>query len=222
MALSPKGQIELGYPKQDTLYWEDITGNYNASSNPGGYGAPNILKSDVIMTQLFLKAPGSDTEVLLTDWDYLPTDTVAAEITCDMYDDSDIEASEDTNECDDCDDPTLLTDCVEEAATCFVDGCWTIHYKVFWTDVINPTYDVTFNQLFYGQTLRRLHDMTKAVKSGTLPCHPNWNWERKLNDAWNDYQRMLLTSQLSNCDCACVTNALASVQKKLTELETNL
>lgn len=222
MALIPKGSIELGFPDQLKIWFEDITGVYNATTNPGGYGAPNIEIGDVNKTVLKMKAPGSDVWITLTDWDYLPTDAEAAEITCDMYDAS-LEEEEEEEECIECPDDVLLTDCEPEVATCFVDGCWEFEYEVYVDGLPAAEFvleaEVTWSQFFYTQTLKRLMDLDKVIKSGMVRDYENWNWEGKLNDAWNDYQRMLLSSSLNDCDCNCISTALASVQKKLTEME---
>lgn len=217
MALAPKGKITFKYPGQDKLYFLDNTGLYNVTTNSAGYGTPNIAKADVVQTDLLLRSPSDDEDVLLTSWTYLPTDAAAATIICDQYapDETD---EEDTNECDDCPDDTLLTDCDEETVTCFVDGCWKFTYKVYTVGpVLHAT--VVFNQFLYGQTLKRLHDLTKAIKSGMVNSWPNWNWEEMLTDAWIDYDSMLIVSQLSDCDCVCIENSLASLQRKLIEME---
>lgn len=219
MALIPQGSIELGFPDQTKLYFEDITGAYNASTNVGGYGAPNTAKASITKTTLKLTAPGTTTPIIIDPWDYLPTDTEQAEITCAMYDSSlEIDEVVVEDDCNNCPDDILLTDCNEDPPTCFGDGCWTFEYSVF-TGVV-PTLVATtvFTQFFYMQVLAQLMNLQGLIDSGAVTTHPNWNWQGEINMAWNNYSSMLLTSQLKDCDCNCVTSKLAKLQRKLTEM----
>lgn len=221
MALSLKGTVQLGMTNdavQTTIYFEDTTGDYNADNNTGGYGSPNSEIDDIASTKLELKAPGSDEYVTLSDWTYLPTDANPATIVCSQYTPLGEEEEEEEEDCNDCPDDELLTDCEEEEATCFVDGCWTFRYTVY-----NVSHTIlattTFTEFFYGQTYRRIHDLSKLRFSNALPIIPNFDWAYQLNLLSNDFRNLLINAGLDSCDCSCTTNALASIQKRLTQFE---
>src|SRR6185295_11206241 len=284
-------------------YFDDSTGDYDASTNPGGYGTPNPTKASITSTSLQMIAPGSDDVAVLTPWTYLPTDANPATITCDMYvpieeetcdyainigspayplanftvikngestnigsmlnqaavsayfvsqgftdaypafsklqtedvwtsvawtgqsaitftPDNCVDDDPTTDGCADCPDDILETDCDDEETTCFVDGCWTFIYTVFTGSTVIAT--TTFTQFFYGQTLKRLEDLFSLYYSNQLPNVEDINWQLQLNILKNDFDNALVNASVNDCDCLCMTNILASIQKRLTEYENKI
>lgn len=56
-----------------TLVIRDITGEYDANDNPGGYGAPNPEIGDVTGSSLIITIPSSNTPITITNPVGLPT-----------------------------------------------------------------------------------------------------------------------------------------------------
>jgi hypothetical protein len=72
MALIPKIQACVKNNCK-TLVIRDITGEYDATDNPGGYGAPNIEIGDVTGSSLIITIPGSNTPITIINPVGLPT-----------------------------------------------------------------------------------------------------------------------------------------------------
>lgn len=219
MALIPEFTVELGYPDQKLVYFQDTTPDYDADDEPGGYGTPNIEKADVFKTVISFKAPGADAFTELVDIDYLPTDG-QIEITCDNYDPEEVvEEEEDVvvEGCAVCEGESVLSDCLGVDATCFMDGCWQIKYDVY-SDADTVAGTVTTSTFFYMQVRAALQAIGKRHFNGT----------NQINDqafidlyyqAKDDFESMIFSIQVDGCECACATNALASLQKKIIKLQ---
>lgn len=220
MALIPEFTSELGYPDQKKIYFEDTTPDYDADDETGGYGTPNIAKADVFKTVISLAAPGSDTFTILTDVNYLPTDG-QVEITCDNYapeeEDDDEEDDVVVEGCDVCSGESVLSDCLGVEASCFMDGCWQLKYDVY-SDADTIVGTTTEGLFLYMQVRAALQAIGKRHFNGT----------NQINDqafidlyyqAKDDFESMIFSIQVDGCDCACATNALASLQKKIIKLQ---
>lgn len=72
MALVPKISAHVENNCK-TLVIKDLTGEYNATTNVGGYGAPNIEIGDVTGSSLIITIPSSNTPITITNPVGLPT-----------------------------------------------------------------------------------------------------------------------------------------------------
>lgn len=70
MALSVNPQIELIHTN-DTIFIVDVTGDYNAVTNPNGWGSPNLDRSDLTAITAVVTYPDATTDNLtLTGTDF--------------------------------------------------------------------------------------------------------------------------------------------------------
>lgn len=74
MPLYPKYSNEQQYPACNILNLCDITGEYNADTNPGGYGGGgNPTMEEITQTKFLFTSPGSDISIAV-DKGFLPAD----------------------------------------------------------------------------------------------------------------------------------------------------
>jgi hypothetical protein len=221
MALIPEYTTDLGYPDQKLILFEDTTPAYDVTDEPGGYGTPNIAKAAVFKTVISLKAPGADDFTELIDVDYLPADG-QIEITCDNYD-PDAEEEDDDDEdivvagCDTCHGESVLSDCLGVEASCFMDGCWQIKYDVY-SDADTIAGTVTQDVFFYMQVRAALQAIGLRHFTGTNQINDK-SFIDLYYEAKDDYESMLFNIQVAGCECACATNSLSSLQKKIIKLQ---
>lgn len=216
MALIPVFTIALTYPAQRSLIFEDVTSDYNEDTAPGGYGDPNIEKSEVTSTKIYAKREEEEeyTQITVT---YLPTGDPVT-ITCDDYIPVDEDEAED-EDCVICAPGIGDTDCNPVAATCFTDGCWNFKYEVFVGVTLIAT--TITDQFLYGQTQARFTALGKQYFDGACNNCMNGDFIKSLNDARNDFEELLFVARTDGCDCSCVSSGLASVEKQLSILENN-
>lgn len=224
MALSLAVTITEQFPTCSGIYFEDTTGDYNADTNPGGYGGPNPEESAITSTNIYMTAPGTSTEILVKT-DYLPTDG-QVDITCSDYieavGDTPIEVDPTQDCCGDAtSDPTL--DCYTDDPhdTCFRFGCWTIRYDVLVDGEVVAT--TTIQQLFRCSILYDLVDLGQLIFQNKCDCTQvnDSDWQLELNIAWNDYNSLIVQTELQDCSCTCVNSGLQSLVNRLAQLRNN-
>jgi len=126
----------------NTLIFKDLTGAYDATTNPTGYGTPNLVLADVTTCVLSVTSPSGTTYTI----DLIPTYPTV---------DTDLEF-EITN--------TVLTNSNSSAA--IEDGLWVFEYKMY--DAVNFLYyKKTIEKVFTCQVECCVKKMFTKVATAT-------------------------------------------------------
>jgi hypothetical protein len=139
MSLSPLFSIAES-EDATSLNLTDITGTYSLSTNPGGYGSPNIEWADVLKVGITLTLPGSDTPLTEIFKLFAQFDG----------------------------DRLVVLDVGDFTGTGseFEDGVYELTYKVYNSgSVVQGTYTAKF--LLFAQTYELLKSATLAMLLGT-------------------------------------------------------
>lgn len=138
MSLRPIITVTQSFPSCNTIRFCDSTPLWNNDKSsadyypygyeseldyPCAYPAPNIKRSEVTSTKIFVKAPNAE-DFKLFDADFMPING-CIDFNTDDLETADIEVEDLCNCCDDVVEPVLTP------LTLFSDGCWEFKYEVY-------------------------------------------------------------------------------------------
>ena len=142
--------VELKYtvcqqPCGGSVHFRELTGAYDASTNPGGWGAPNETTGDALTAVLVFEDPNGVVypSVDMTTYGFPKTDTITA---------TEIEAST-----------------VDSGLTKFVDGFWKITYIV---TTATTTYSQEQTFFFYANIKKELCALIAEMEVCDCNCDP--------------------------------------------------